>query len=100
MDFRVWARHERCSNNAGTPMGYLVSHMVMSYLLFHGVFALVVIGAILLITGKLADWAYKVWKGNRFESLLLGGITDLRTLKTFHRILGIVLLPAAIIVYI
>ena len=66
----------------------------------HLAFAFVVVSAILLITGKGTKWTFEMWKGCRFESLLMGGITDFRTLLIFHRILGCVILAGAIFFYV
>jgi hypothetical protein len=64
------------------------------------IFALVVTAAIVLITGKGTEWTFKIWEGSRFQSLFLGGITDFRTLKIFHRIVGFVILIISIFVYV
>jgi uncharacterized membrane protein len=68
--------------------------------MFTSIFVLIGIAAVLLITGKLADWCYKAWGDSRLNVLLLGGVTDLRTLKIFHRILGVIILILVIALYI
>jgi hypothetical protein len=66
---------------------------------FHVGFIAALVAIWLLITGRLAESVHRDWGNSRLGWLFLGGITDLRALKVFHRWLGIVLLPLVVLVY-
>ena len=67
---------------------------------FHAAIVAALVAIWFLITGRLAESAHRQWSDSHLGWLFLGGITELRTLKRFHRWLGIMLLLLVIIVYI
>lgn len=72
----------------------------MSYFILHVGFAIALIAAVLLLNGKMAEWTYREYNHSRFNWLFLGGITELKALKTYYRILGVVTLVVATVVYV
>ena len=72
----------------------------LSMFAFHAAIVAALVAIWFLITGRLAESAHRQWSDSHLGWLFLGGITELRTLKRFHRWLGIMLLLLVIIVYI